>query len=120
MSKARRRSINTAQIKMRMLAFKIVAAGGTPVGSGFDRFGLIDPIIDNAVGDYTIFFKAPFERTCQCAGLVVITPDCIGIVSAVAFDRITVKLFDATDGVTAKDGDFFLTVIGSDARYDVE
>lgn len=118
MSKERKRSIKTAQLKMRMLNLILNGTPGTPVAIGFDRFG-VSSVTDNGVGDYTVIFKNPFERACQCAGLAIITADCIGIVTAVASDRITVKTFDATDGTTAKEADMYLNVIGSDARYDV-
>lgn len=118
MSKSRKRSISSAQLKMRMLNLILNGTPGTPVAIGYDQFG-VSSVIDNGPGDYTVVFKDPFERACQCAGLVIITADCIGIVTAVAFDRITVKTFDATDGTTAKEADMYLNVVGSDARYNV-
>lgn len=111
--KGLKRSIKSSQPYLRKLSLIVDGVPATPVVTGFDEYQ-IDSIVDNGVGDYTIIFKRPFERACQCDGLVIITPDAIGIVTAVAYDRITVKTFDATDGTTAKDTAFYLNVLGSD------
>ena len=111
-----KRSIKSSQIKLRQLSVIVSNVPATPTVGGFDEFQ-IDSLVDNGVGDITVIFKKPFERDCQCSGLVIITPDVIGIVTAVAYDRITVKTFDATDGTTAKDAAFYLNILGSDHRF---
>jgi len=111
-SKDRRRSISTAQVKMRALNFSLDQA--TDAISGFDRFG-IDSVIDLGAGSHTIIFKSPFERDCSLAGFSSADADVAVQVIAVAYDRITIQSHVA--GVAA-DADVTLQVIGSDSRFD--
>jgi hypothetical protein len=116
-AKQRKRTLSTAQLKMRILAFQLDGTVATPVAAGFDRFN-IDSVVDLGAGSYTIIFKKPFERACELMGWSSKTA---GIdecqVVAVAADRITVQ---AAAGGLNTDADLFLTVVGSDARYDIE
>lgn len=116
MSKERRRSIGTAQLKMRELNFSIDGTAGTPAASGFDQFG-ISSVVDLGAGNYTIIFANPFERACQLGGWASLTANIMLQVTAVAYDRITVQCTDETGA--AADADLHMCVKGSDARYDV-
>jgi len=116
MSLEAKRSIKTAQIKMRELNFVIDGVSVTPVVSGFDRFQ-IKQIIDLGVGHYTIIFKRPFSRSCQLGGHGMLTASTALSVVAVAYDRITVQCTDLA--AIATDAIFSLCVKGSDARYDI-
>ena len=118
MSKDRRRSIGTAQIKMRELNFALNGVPATPVVSGFDQHG-ISSVVDLGAGNYTIIFKNPFERACQLGGIGMLTAGIIMQVTAVAYDRITVLCTDAATGLTATDCAFHMCVKGTDSRYDV-
>jgi len=117
-AKQRKRGISTAQIKMRLLNFGFDGTLANPLATGFDRFN-IKSITKLAAGQYTIIFKSPFERACELMGFSFKTA---GIqeceVVALAYDRITVTFKNSAGADT--DAVAFLSVIGSDARYDVE
>lgn len=115
MSKERRRSIKTAQVGLRALNFIIDGVTATPVASGFDVFQIAS-VIDSGNGLYTIIFTNPFERVCQLAGFGILTADRTLVVTAVAFDRITVQCTTLADVDT--DSVFSLCVVGSDSRFD--
>jgi hypothetical protein len=117
MGKERKRSIKTAQLKMRELNFSIDGTAATPSASGFDQYG-ISSVIDLGAGNYTIIFRDPFERACQLGGIGMLTAGIIMQVTAVAYDRITVLCTAAATGA-ATDADFHMCVKGSDSRYDV-
>lgn len=111
-SKDRRRGINTAQTKMRVLNIRLDQA--TDTISGFDRFQ-IKEVLDLGAGNHTIVFERPFERDCMATGAVSFTADSTVQVTAVAYDRITVQC--ATAGAPA-DINFSLQIMGSDSRFD--
>jgi len=115
MSLEAKRSIKSAQLKMRELNFSISGTLVTPVASDFDRLQ-INSVIDLGVGNYTIIFKRPFNRSCMLGGHGMKTADAALQVVAVAKDRITVQ---CTVAGVAADCDFSLCVKGSDARYDI-
>ena len=116
MSLEAKRSIKSAQLKMRELNFSVSGTAVTPVASDFDEFQ-IKPILDLGAGSYTIIFKRPFARPCMLAGHSMKTANSALQVVAVAKDRITVQTTDLA-GV-ALDADFSLCVKGSDARYNI-
>jgi len=119
-AKSRKRNLSTAQIKLRMLAFGFdgTALGPALVATGFDQFN-ISSITKLAPGQYTVIFKKPFERACELLSWVSKTA---GIqeceVVATAYDRVTFTTKNSA-GVDT-DALLFLSVLGSDARYDVE
>lgn len=115
MSKEKRRSIGTAQLKMRELNFLIDGTQATPVATGFDRFQ-ISSVIDLGAGNYTIVFASPFERACQLAGIVSLTAGVTAHVTATAYDRVTVQCLDTAGA--ALDADLSLCVKGTDSRFD--
>ena len=91
MSKERKRSIESAQAKMRMLIFSITATGTTPVASSFDRFQ-IKSVTDLGVGNFTIIFNLPFERDCLPLSAMTLTTAGVVTITAVAYDRVTVQV----------------------------
>lgn len=112
----RRRGLKSAQILQRILHFIVTGTAVTPAALGFDRYG-ISSVVDLGAGNYTIIFKYPFERACQLAGFGSLTANRLLQVTAVAFDRITVQCTD--DAGAPADADLHLSVVGSDARYDI-
>lgn len=118
MSKERSRSIKTAQLKLRELNIKLNGTLATPTVTGFDQYQ-VSSVVDLGVGNYTVIFSNPFERACQLGGVASLTADIDVQVTAVAFDRITVKCMDAATGLAATEADLFLCIKGSDSRYDV-
>lgn len=116
MSKERKRSIESAQAKMRMLNFKVESTATTPVAASFDRFQ-IDDILDLGVGNYTIIFKLPFERDCLPVGHCMFGTNATLEVVAVAYDRVTVQI-KSGDVAAAADVDFSICIAGSDSRFD--
>lgn len=112
-NKGTRKTITSAQLKMRMLNFSF--DGTTDTLGGFDKFQ-ISEVVDNATGNYTIIFANPFERDCLPVGIASLTEDATFHVEAVAFDRVTIQC-----KVSGSDADaaFAMVVMGSDGRYDL-
>lgn len=104
------RSMKCVQRLVRTLLFAVTGGGTAAIGEG--KFH--GTLTDNGTGDYTITFANPFSRA-PIVSIAVLTADCVHQISSVSKTAVRVKLFDATDGTTAKDGDFHLTVHGFDA-----
>ncbi len=117
MSKERKRSIESAQSKMRMLNFKIESTAAVAVAAGFDRFQISDVIDLGGNGNFTIVFKLPFERDCLPVGHCLFATNATLEVTAVAYDRVTVQT-KSGDVSAAADVDFSLCIAGSDSRFD--
>lgn len=117
MSKANKRSIGTAQLKLRELNIICAGESGSPEILGFDRL-VISSVQDLGIGEYKINFKSPFNRDCMLKGWSSMT---VGVVECVVDDvepsSITINLLDVAGA--AIDGDIALCIIGSDARYDI-
>ena len=111
-----RRGLKLKQIKTEMLSFSVVGNTGTPVKGGMDQNSILS-ITDVGVGNYTVIFNKAYLLAVVPVGLVMITDELIGRVTAVDVDRITIQLDDATDGTTAKDGDCYITVLGTNHRF---
>lgn len=104
------RPIQGTQRHNRLLAFRVTGTGTATINESAH----LAAITDNGVGDYTLTFTQPFVRTpVVTAG--VLTADCIHQISSISTTAVRVKLFDATDGTTAKDGLFHLLVLGWDS-----
>jgi len=114
MSKDRKRSITTAQVSLRTLVVKVASTATVPVAESFDRFGIAS-ITDLGVGNFTVIFKAPFERDCLPVGGLVFGAGAVEV-TAVAYDRVTVQVSDLAGA--AADLDFSLQIMGSDSRFD--
>lgn len=105
-----RRSVKSTQRHIRQLEL-IVDGTGTAALSG--PASLQATLVDNGTGDYTITFDEAFAQVPVCIP-VCLTADCIVDTMVVAVDDIQITLVDATDGATAKDGEFHILIIGSD------
>lgn len=104
-----RREVKSPQRQMRLMAFHVDGTGTAALTQGSTQAALTD----NGVGDYSLVYSQSLGR----AGMPVATPitaDVVCIVSASTILGCTVKCFDATDGTTAKDADFYLHVIGAE------
>lgn len=106
------REIKGTQRLPRLLAFRV---DGTDTASILE--GAFDATLtDNGTGDYTLTFAKPFVRIPVC----VVTPigasgDIIATIETAATTGFDIRLWDGTDGTTAKDGDFHVLFIGWDS-----
>lgn len=106
-----KRSVKSTQRLMRLMSAKVDGTGTAALGGTCANDM---SLVDNGVGDYSLTFDAAFEQIPE----VVVTPvtaDVICKIEAVAKGSVQITCFDATDGTTAKDADFHVMVLGSDA-----
>lgn len=118
MSKERRRSIGTAQLKMRLIQFYFDGTeGASPTAAGFDQF-VISSITRVQTGQYTVVFAKPFERACRAFAQAFGDENRYCVVEAVAYDRVTfsIRRRDTQDRI---DDVADVWVFGSDSRYNV-
>lgn len=115
MSLASRRSVGTAQLKLREMIVSIAGTGANTV-SGFDQY-LVDSVVDLGAGNYTIIFKgkAIARRALVLKGFSSSTADCTVQVTASDVDRITIQCRVA--GLAA-DADVTLCIAASDWHID--
>lgn len=118
MSKARYKSIHTAQIKMRELSISVDGTAGTPAASGPDKFG-ISQVIDLGAGQYTLVLAQPSAngKDILVGGHAMLTASTAMSIVAVAFDRVTVQCTDLAGG--ALDADFSICLKVHDARFEI-
>lgn len=121
-SKASRRSLGTAQLKLREVVLKYLGASGDTV-EGFDRL-LIESVTDLGAGNYVIILKGMakglLERGADAIMLKGYSADQADVsvqVTARDYDRITIQC--AIAGVAA-DADVTLCLGVSDARFDLD
>lgn len=95
---------------MRQLFLKV---DGTGTAALAGPSSMEASLVDNGTGDYTISFNKAFSQVPVCLP-VCSTADCIVDTIVPALGSVQVTLVDATDGTTAKDGDFELLIAGSD------
>ena len=105
------RSIKSSQRLPRCLLFRVT--GATPL---INEGATDATIARTAAGDYTLTFIVPFLRT----PVVMITPvsttgDVISSVHTVSTTSLRVVFCDGTDGVTLKEANFHLQVVGFDS-----
>lgn len=118
MSKERRRSIGTAQLKMRLLSiFFDGDEGASPTPQGFDQF-VISSIARLQTGQYTVIFAKPFERACRAFAQGFGDENRYCVIEAVAFDRVTFSIRRRDTQARINDVADLL-ILGSDSRYDV-
>lgn len=115
MSLERKRGISTAQVKLRMLNFKVEDTATTPVAASFDRFQIASITDLGGTGAFTVIFSKPFERDCLPVGTAVFGEGAVAI-TAVAYDRVTVQVSDLAG--TDANLDFSMCICGSDSRFD--
>ena len=106
-----KRSVKSTQTKIRQLEL-IIDGTGTAALSG--PASLQASLTDNGTGDYTISFNDSFSQVPVCLP-VCLTADCVVDTMVPAVGQVQITLVDATDGTTAKDGDFHLLVVGNDS-----
>ena len=118
MSKERRRSISTAQVKMREMDIFVDGTVTTPVAAGFDEFG-IKSVTDTGTGDYLITLNAAFGRDDIMAFAQSTTTGVLCEIGAVTRNSVQVLCFDVATGATPTDGAFFLRILGSEFNYNI-
>lgn len=116
MSKERRRTVRTAQVRMREMDLLIADTLTTPVAQGFDRFG-VSSVTDDGPGVYTINIANAFGRDDIMGFVTACSAPGYGQITAVTRNTIQVSMFD-TAGAAA-DIDFFIRILGSEFNYDI-
>ena len=96
---------------VHMIAGRVQGTGTAAMLEGGNELTLTD----NGTGDYTLAISPAYARvpTVLCQSL---TADAIAQVGTISASSIQVLGFDATDGTTAKDIDFHILIVGSDAE----
>jgi hypothetical protein len=89
---------------MTQLQISVDGTAGTPAATGPDAM-FIDSITDNGTGSYTITLKESAKIAPFVTGLVSLTDQAIGRVTATTVSSITVQWDDPATGA-AKDADF--------------
>lgn len=117
MSKDRKRSVSTAQLKMRLIQIYFDGADADPSPDGFDEF-LISDITKLQTGQYTVILKAPFERSCRALAQSFGDINRYCVIEAVAYDRVTFSI-RRRDTQARVDDIADLWIYGSDSRYNV-
>lgn len=116
--KERRRSISTAQLKLRQMCFKFDGSeGASPTPAGFDQF-VVSSITRLQTGQYTCIFAKPFERAPEAFAHVYADENRYCVIEAVAYDRVTFSIRRRDTQARVNDA-ARVWVLGSDARYDV-
>ena len=109
---ALKRSVKSTQRAMRQLELIIDGTGTAALSGPASEHA---SLVDNGTGDYTISFDDSFSQIPVCIP-VCLTADCVVDTMVPAINQVQITLVDATDGTTAKDGDFHLLVVGSDVE----
>lgn len=104
-----RRSIESAQRKVRIISLSANAAGTAL--SGIDS--LQATLGDTGTGDKLITLNEALAAAPQVQ-VTCKTADCIAQVGSVTASTVQVLTFDATDGTTAKDCIVDILIIGKD------
>lgn len=116
-SKASRRSVSTAQLRMREM--DIFVTGDTATGPvtplGFDRFGVT--IEKNGTGDYTVFILSAYGRDDIMGWVSMVDAPGMSQISAVTRNSIRILTFDPAGA--GSDRDFMLRILGSEFNYDI-
>lgn len=106
------RRVKCSQRNPRLLGFKVTGTGTAAINQGvFDA-----TLVDNGTGDWTLTWVVPYARApIPVVSALASAGDIIFCVKAVSSTSCQINGFDATDGTTAKDGIFFLQVLGYDS-----
>lgn len=105
-----RRSIESAQRKVRIVNI-IVSADGTTV-TGLDKNQV--SVADTGTGVKTVTLSQAMAESDYCVQVTTATADSVAQVAITSNSVFVVNTFDSTDGTTAKDAICHITVIGSD------
>ena len=100
------------QIGQISLNISVDGTAGTPVASGPDA-SIVESIVDNGTGDYTINLKEPSKMNLHVASIVCATADSI-IPFAVGLQSIQVKARSVAAVPAAKDVDFSIQILFMD------
>lgn len=103
------RSVKATKRLPRLLCLRVTGTGTAAINEG----SLDATLVDNGTGDYSLTLLAPSKRT-PIVTVGVLTAQTIHQVHTVSASLIRIKLFDAADGTTAKDGVFHLHVVCHD------
>jgi hypothetical protein len=106
------REVKSSQRAPRLLAIQVDGTGTASITVG----GTDVTLTDNGTGDYTLTFATAFARV----PTVVVTPisatgDLIATIETASATLLDIRLWDGTDGTTAKDGDFHCLIMGYDS-----
>lgn len=110
------RELRARQRLMHVIAGRVDGTGTASVLEGSNELTLTD----NGTGDYTLTFGTAYERI----PTVLVTPigasgDIVATLGTLSTSAAQILLWDGTDGTTAKDGDFHVMIIGSNAEDEV-
>lgn len=98
------RSLKCRQVGQVQMNISVNGTAGTPAASGPDAY-FISSITDGGTGLYTITFKEASKIAPFVSGLVSLTDQAIGRVTAVTTSSITVQFDNPATGAPA-DADF--------------
>lgn len=107
------RPLKCRQIGQIALNISVNGTAGTPVASGPDA-SIINSIVDNGTGDYTINLKEPSKMNLHVASIVCATADSTIIPFAVGLQSIQVKARSVAASPAAKDVDFSIQILFMD------
>ena len=105
-----RRSIESAQRKVRMLALRIEGSTGTPTLEGLDA--LQCTIVDTGTGHYTITFVNVFAEAPHAVGNAEAVDKAVTLTTTTS--TVIVKVNDIDETAALSDGDVQLMIIGHD------
>lgn len=117
MSKEIKRSVKTAQLKMREINITLDGIPTDPFVSGFDK-NSIQKVIKAATGQYEITLKRPFNLENQNGPLAFVQPITAGIITnVVATDSKTIVIDCADLAGTLTDCQLMIKITGCDHRF---
>ena len=105
-----RRSVESAQRKTRMIAFRIEGSTGTPTIEGLDAKQVT--IVDTGVGHYTCTFTDVFAEAPHATANAEAVDQAITLTTTASTVVIKVNAIDETPALA--DGDVQVIVIGHD------
>ena len=105
-----RRSIKSAQRKAKIIGLKLDGTGTAALG-GMDSMQAT--LVDNGTGDYSITLDESFGSV-PVVVATSITADTIIQVDALLAGSFDILCFVASDGVTAKDADVEIIILGEE------
>ena len=106
------REIKSTQRKVRHLYFKVTGTGTAVIDQG----GQDAVLVDNGTGSYKLTFVTAGQRLLAASVLCIADAGDITATLDATSDKtkLEIRLWDATDGTTAKDGVFYCEAVLSD------
>jgi hypothetical protein len=105
-----KKEIKGAQLRERLLAFRVDGTGAASILEGTRDATLTD----NGVGDYTLTFATAFARVPVVMAPGLLAASGVSQIFTVTAAAVRIKIF-AVDGVTPLDADFHVMVLGFDS-----